>query len=131
LAYTPDWEPLADALKRVVATGLSEAEAKTDLCHAVGDRKIGVRVRIAPNASTKRGAFFTGRNVGVPPRLVPNDFDWVHSRPLAKWQIGPMPGQHYSWIGGWQNEPLDLIELSAADVAEILCRVGDSAQIKK
>jgi hypothetical protein len=46
VAYTPDWEPLADALKRVVDSGISEDEAKPDLCRAVADHKIDVRVRI-------------------------------------------------------------------------------------
>ena len=40
MAYTPDWEPLADALKRIVAAGSDEEEAKNDLCRAVADRKI-------------------------------------------------------------------------------------------
>ena len=47
MAYTPDWEPLADALKRVLATGVDKDEARVDLCRAVADRKIHIRVRIA------------------------------------------------------------------------------------
>ena len=119
MAYTPDWEPLADALKRVMATGSSEDEAKTDLCRAMTDRKIGVRVRIAASDRGMRGQVFSRGNVGVPPHLGPGDLDWVQSRPLKRWSIGPMPGQHYSWIGGWKDRPIDFIELSTADVAEI------------
>jgi hypothetical protein len=103
-----------------MATGVSEDEAKTDLCRAVADRKIGVRVRIATS-----GKLFTGGNVSVPPHLTPGDLDWVQSRPLVKWPTGPRPGEHYSWPEGWENRPLDLIELSTADVVEILCCAGD------
>ena len=119
MAYTPDWEPLADALKRVMATGSTGDEAKTDLCRAMADRKIGVRVRIAASDREMRGGVFSNRNVGVPAHLGPGDLDWVQSRPLKPWSIGPTPGQHYTWVGGWKDRPIDFIELSTADVAEI------------
>jgi hypothetical protein len=108
-----------------MATGASKDQAQTDLCRAMADRKIHVRVRIAPN-HYERGRVFSDGNVGVPPHLNPHDFDWVQSRPLAQWSIGPMPGQQYSWLAGWQNRPLDLIELSTSDVTKILCE-GASA----
>jgi hypothetical protein len=121
VAYTPDWEPLADALKRVRATGVSEDEAKTDLCRAVADRRIDVRVTIAATDYGMRGKVFSDGNVGVPAHLKPGDLDWVQSRPFAQWPIGPRPGQQYAWIGGWVNRPLDLIELSTPDVMDVLC----------
>jgi hypothetical protein len=121
VAYTPDWEPLADALKRVMATGIDEDEAKADLCRAVADRKIVVRVRTASDYGM-RGQVFSDGNVGVPAHLRPGDLDWVQSRPgRAQWSIGPKLGEHYSWISGWENRPLDLIEVSTADVIAILC----------
>jgi hypothetical protein len=119
VAYTPKWEPLADALKRVVATGVTEAEAKTDLCRAMADQKINVRVRIAASGRFMAGRVFSGGNVGVPSHLDPRDLDWMQSSPLRPWKIGPMPGQHYSW--DWEDRPIDLIELSTADVTAILC----------
>jgi hypothetical protein len=115
VAYTPDWEPLADALKRVMATGVSEDQAKTDLCWAVADRKIAVRVRIAGS-----DRIFSGDNVDVPRHLRPGDLDWVRSRPFAQWPIGPRPGQHYFW--DWNKQSLDLIELSTRDVMDFLCK---------
>lgn len=121
MAYTPDWESVADALKRVMATGISEGEAKADLCRAVADRKIDVRVRIAATAEHgMRSRVFSDGNVGVPLHLNASDLDWVCSRPLARWSIGPRRGEHYVWLDGWESQPVDLIELSTADVIEIL-----------
>jgi hypothetical protein len=44
--YVPDWEPLANALKRVLSTGSKEPDAKANICKAVADRKIAVRVLV-------------------------------------------------------------------------------------
>lgn len=119
MPYTPDWVSIADALTRVVNSGVAEDQAKLDLCRAVADRRINVRVRIALADRTGRGQVFSNGNVGVPPHLAPEDLDWVHSCPLKPWAIGPMLGQHYSgWK--WENRSLDLIELATDDVSEVL-----------
>lgn len=132
MAYTPDWEPLADALKRVTATGASEDEAKTDLCRAMADRKIDVRVRVAASDYGMRGQVFSDGNVGVPPHLRPGDLDWAQSRPFGQWSIGPRLGEHYEWIRGWENRSLDLIEVSTADVTNVLIAgAGVSASTSK
>jgi hypothetical protein len=120
VAYPPVWEKLADALKRVIATDVSEDEAKLDLCNAVADRKINVRVKIAASDRDRPGQVFSDGNVGVPAHLKPDDLDWVQSRPFAQWWIGPKGPENYTWFSGG-NRPLDLIELSTADVIEILC----------
>ena len=44
--YEPLWLSLADALQRIVATGLDEQQAKDLLCAAMGDRAIAVRVQV-------------------------------------------------------------------------------------
>ena len=87
MPYIPDWEPLAAALNRIVASNIEESEAKADLCHAIADRKISVRVTLAGG----KGVFSTG-NVGPPAHIEPQDFDWDNSRPKAPWSIGPMLG---------------------------------------
>jgi hypothetical protein len=121
--YTPDWEPLADVLRRVIiATGISEAEAKIDVCRAVADRKIEVRVRIGKDDYGMAGRVFSGGNVEVPPHLGPTDLDWVNSHPFARWAIVPTFGEHYFWIDGSKKRPIDLLELSTANVSEVLCR---------
>jgi hypothetical protein len=43
MAYVPEWEQLASALKRVMDAGLSRREAQNDICLALADQKIGVR----------------------------------------------------------------------------------------
>jgi hypothetical protein len=123
VAYLPDWMSLADALKRVMATDVDADRAKLDLCGAMADRKIGVRVRIAAGDDYgEAGRLFPHGNVAIPAHLAPSDLDWVSSRPLKKsWEIGPQLGEHYSWLGGWKKRSLDLIELASADVTAVLC----------
>jgi hypothetical protein len=58
----------------------------------------------------------------VPPHLRTTDLDWAQSRPLKEWFIGPQRGQHYYWNGG--DRPISLIELSTADVRDVLCNAG-------
>jgi hypothetical protein len=127
VAYSPDWVLLADALKRVMATGVSEAEAKADLCNALADKKIDVRVRIAKSDRARGGEVYSDGNVAVPSHLAPTDFDWKLSSPFAPWSIGPRLGEHYFWIGGWEKRPIDLIELWTANVIDELV-AGVSAE---
>ena len=47
MAYVPDWERLSDALSRVMAAGLSKPEAQRDICRAIVDRKISIRLQAA------------------------------------------------------------------------------------
>ena len=129
MPYVPDWQPLAAALERVMATGATEDNAKLDICRAVADQKIDVRVRIAASEYDLGGRSFSDGNVGVPLRLNPRDFDWVRSRPLSRWSIGPMLGEHYTWTSGWSEQSLDLIELSTRDVRRILCGDDLAAQL--
>ena len=106
MIYTPDWETLANALERVVSTHGDLVESKIAICKAVADKKIGVRVTVDRRHHRHSGTTFTGGNVDVPARLNPDDFDWTQSRPLQPWRIGPRPGEHYTWIGGWNPKSM-------------------------
>jgi hypothetical protein len=101
-----------------MAIGVAEDEAKSDLCRAVADRKINIRVRIAATGRSWGGWFFSGDQVRVPTHLNPDDFDWVGSCPLGRWWIGTMV------LAGWEKRPIDLIELSTVDVRDVLCGAG-------
>jgi hypothetical protein len=112
---------LNDALTLVLSAGLTEAEAKEDLCAAILEGKIAVQVRIAANEGALRGSVLEGANVGRPSDLSPDDFDWVGSRPRQKWPVGPVGPQNYTWIGigGWEDRSIDLIKISRADLLKI------------
>jgi hypothetical protein len=136
LGYTPDWELLAHALKRVVASGVArsqdktEAQAKTEICQAIADRKIGIRVLMQKAALDVGGKILVGGNVEVPPRLDPVDFDWDKSRPFKPWNTGPddgIPAERYFATWPWKPRSIEWIELSTADVVEILCGGGAAA----
>ena len=122
MPYTPDWEPLADALRRVIATGVGDTEARTDLCRAVADRKIRVQVTIAASEGRLADAVFSGQRVLVPARLNPNDFDWEQSHPHRPWTVGGSvvgPELYYDPYRTWERRQIGLIELATADVQRL------------
>jgi len=120
--YVPDWEPLANALKRVLAAGSKEQEAKADICNAVADKKIAVRVLVDESDPAVGGKTLSAPQVAVPSRLNPEAFDWVRSRPLSPWQTGPTSVvERYFPTWSWKPRGIALIELSTADVASVLC----------
>ena len=121
MAYTPDWEPLEDALKRVMAIGATEDQAKKDLCLAVADKKIRVRAKIAASDPELGGGVFSGDWVRVPAHLRPVDFDWVGSRPFLPWVVGPPVGP-LSYSAPYlspERRPIDLIEVATADAQKL------------
>jgi hypothetical protein len=114
MPYIPDWEPLPAAVKRIMASSVEESEAKADLCHAIADRKISVRVTLAGGKGV-----FSGDNVAPPVHLDPKDLDWDNSRPKAPWKIGPALGQ-YGWLDDWKMEQINRVEVSTTEVTELL-----------
>jgi hypothetical protein len=117
-------------LKRVTSGGVTEEQARTDICHAVADGKIRIRVLVDKAAPDVGGKTLQGGNVQVPPRLAPADFDWIKSRPVEAWNTGPnsrIPTERYFALWTWERRCIQLIELSTADVVEILGGQGASA----
>jgi hypothetical protein len=127
--YEPLWLTLADALHRVVATGLDEQKAKDLLCSAMGDRAIAVRIQIDSGDQDVGGRWLSPPSVDVPPRIRAEDLDWHISRPIRK----PSPKQKGAWDAGawvtgpvrpesywalWDRRPrlIAVLELSATDI---------------
>ncbi len=139
-----DWEPLAAALKRVMAVnGIETGEAQRRICVAIGTGKIQLR-QIDPVDGTVRSSV----NILADPS--PSDFDWL---PTIK-SIGD-PGERFAAREAFRrlrseipdyseseymavyNDPhcdvlavqrsrrldkrIELIELSRTDVTEVLC----------
>jgi hypothetical protein len=141
MTYVPDWERLSDALKRVMAAGVSEDEAKSDISGAIADRKIRVRLAVAieadvvttwrrmvdkaqglgpgPNRFADPVETFADGNVEVPRHLIAGDFDWKGSRPDSPWRIRRRDGRLNEWREF--SRPALLVELHIADVEKVLC----------
>jgi hypothetical protein len=120
MIYRPDWEPLSDALKRVVEAGIDEEQAKTALCHAIADRKIRLRVTVDSADSSVGGKTLSGGNLDAPVHLSASDLDWDRSRPYKPWRVGPDLVEHYHATWGWAARAISLVELFASDVVALL-----------
>jgi hypothetical protein len=125
MAYVPDWESLAETVARVMACGYSVSEAQRDICHALRDGKLRQRYRVervqTPNGfdvnlqavGQLRSRFDQRDIIGqprVPPDLIPDDIDWLNSRPKCPWL-----DQHRFLVR------IDKIEVSTKDVIRTLC----------
>jgi hypothetical protein len=93
LAPPPVWKRLGDALAPLTAIGIDEAQSKRNICRAIADHRIKIRLCVARkkgiNSFGKRSAFAAPRSdeIEIPKKLEPNDFDWQQSRPLKPWQV--------------------------------------------
>jgi hypothetical protein len=99
MAYTRKWTRLGDALTYIVATGVSEPQAKNELCQAIADRVLFARVRIADSDPDLGGAFVQGElRIAIPDELFPRDFNWAASRPIKKWSAGTSSNPNVGWL---------------------------------
>jgi hypothetical protein len=127
MGYVPDWETLAETLGRVMTTNeLSRSKAKLDICRALREAKLRPRYWVE-RVQTPDGFDLDLRAVGqprsrfdqrdligqprVPPDLIPDDIDWVNSRPKSPW----LDKRRFR-VG------IAKIEFLTADVIRVLCR---------
>ena len=108
LAYTPVWETLADALRRVVAVGSKESEAKRDLCRAMVDEAITIRLLLAADARLNLPELPASvAGLDLPERLLPGDIDWRQSRPTSPGRlqgariVNLRPYTRHAWRTYW------------------------------
>lgn len=139
MAYVPEWEQLAEALERVIASGgLSTQEAQCDICRAIADQKIKVRPRVnfikrtiadhqlqhkfaSEYRNYERQLFNRTIPFDMPPRLQPEDLDWDQS--CFKHDLVFQPG-----MKEFPGPPRDArvgIELFSSDVTLLLCSGAD------
>jgi hypothetical protein len=135
MPYVPKWQRLSDALARLVTTGVTEEQAKLDLCHAIADKKIKIRFLITSVwAEGRRGGKIgmyeeavDSSNVNIPPHLCLEDFDWQKSIPVGvrDWRkLAPDGSLHFEIVTG--------MEVFRSDVEKVLCRDHEqAAEIKK
>ena len=135
MRYTPTWEPIAEALERVVATGLSKSDAQRDLCRAIADRGIAIRIHLTANHGLPARAI-SGSSLEIPPRLSPSHVDWKHSRPSegSPLWLGPSqrPGEPVTlYIRDnfeLMNRTVELIDVNVADVVRVFSKPRDVAK---
>jgi hypothetical protein len=133
VTYTPEWEPIAAALKRLVDTGMARNEAKRDLCRAIADRKISVRVHFAADPYRHLPEEeLSGADLTIPSRLSPKDIDWRSSRPLGSWgSVSKRPSEPVTLFaaraGRLVDRKIEVIEVRTLDVSNLFC--GPSNQV--
>lgn len=118
LAYSPEWETLADALRRLVAAGSTGSGTKRELCDAIADGVISVQLVLAEDA--RRGLpqiLVSATELDLPACLLPGDIDWQQSRPVKPWLPTRRP----------LSEP---ITLYASRVAHLLDRTIETIKVR-
>jgi hypothetical protein len=126
MPYMRDYAKLADAVEYVMSScSIDEGQAQADICGALADRKIDIRVTIDRADPSYGGRTLAAGNVSVPLHLAPDLLDWTASRPRDPWQVGPdqrNPAERYFSMAAWKPRAISLIELRAEDVESVLCR---------
>jgi hypothetical protein len=123
----------------MVTGGLSKKQALHDLCCAIADGKIAIRLILA--ADRARGLprkELSFPQFETPSHLLPKDIDWRRSRPSPNSQISTGPSQrlgqpvscyiqqNYSLMG----RTVDLIEVRVPDVIKVFCNTESQPEAK-
>jgi hypothetical protein len=128
VTYTPDWESIRKAADRIATAGNPKTQAKSDLCLAISDRKIAVRLYVvSPPSLGLRKQLLESSMLDVPRKLVLSDIDWRRSRPANcadLWiDVSRRPGEfnmiHLERIRPFMGWIAELIEVKVADLVRI------------
>jgi hypothetical protein len=120
--YVRAWDRLADAVKFVMTAGDMETEARRGLCQAISDGTLAIRVYPGKNVRTlmnASGTVLDGKDVEIPTRLCPDDFDWNNSRPLQPWAVRRDRSRQLSSGGCYWH--IDCVEVSKSDLLRLFC----------
>ncbi len=122
MAVSPAWLSLDVALRRLVARGSSEVEAKSEICDAIAELRLRVAIEIVSQSDALERVEAVER-IEIPASLAPQDLDWTASRPAAvDWQIRSDAAPEE-----WETLRVARLEVDANDFAVELC--GDLASI--
>ena len=126
MAYVSEWERLSEALTRVIAAGgLTEDEARTDICRAIADRAVNIRGKLGRQTTGPLRASDTvleGKYFQIPDKIQAEELDWERSRPVKPWKV---PRENFKIPGPWE---LEWIELFRTDVTNVLCPGGRQSE---
>lgn len=146
--YIRPWKCLNEALADIVKTGVTETDAKQDICSAIADKAIDFRAMVEVEVEDDDGRlagyrhtssrthvhdhWLASRQVKIPTTFKPSDFEWESSRPKHGWyttfnssiddpepRIGTEP----------ERRRVKLIELSTPTLARALASNAKSAQL--
>ena len=119
MAYNSVWERLSDAATRVMTeAGISNDEAKSDICQAIADGTVKIRGKLERHTTEfirSSKTVLEGKDFEIRTDLKSEDLDWERSRPVKAWRVRR---GHYSPPGYWD---LEWIELFSPDVTKVLC----------
>jgi hypothetical protein len=125
--WRPEWEPLADALKRVIDAGTLPEIARHRICTDIAQDQIRICPYVGSETTGKPDVRLRSpRHYRVPQHLEPGDFDWENSRPLQPWSVN-RTGNYY----GWEDAAINLIELKTDDVIDRLCSNSGASVVAK
>jgi hypothetical protein len=128
--YTPEWESIREALERIRAAGVSEKQAKRNLCRAMAERRVDVRLTTVGKNPSQNLPELTFEHSDISPRLSPRDIAWSSSRASRRstaWGPKPHnPAQPISFFTqramAFADRVVALIEVRSAQVTRIfLC----------
>ena len=111
--FDSSWLPLAEAVERLVARGVQEPKAKVDICDAIAEMRL--RVRVHANHREDGGRHPTvheTNDVEIPIGLNPQRLDWAQSRPAG---LYPWRARSAQSADGWQDRRIALVEVSVED----------------
>jgi hypothetical protein len=137
LTYAAKWQPINNALQRIVAAGDSKKQAKQDLCQAIADREIEIRLHLAAD-HLRPAKVLAPPALDIPSHLSPADIDWPSSQPSRHSKLFTGPSQRlgqptsmyiqnsYDLMG----RTVDLIEVRVADVTKVFCNTESQPEAK-
>jgi hypothetical protein len=128
MPYVPEWERLSDAAAPVMkATGIPKEAAQDDICRAIAERAIEIRIKPERRAVD---SFYTsevhyGEDFQIPAEINREGIDWNRSRPTKTWLVRRGIGLP---AGPWH---IEWIKVFVPDVTRKLCSAATAESVPR